>query len=102
MCIGIPAQVVSPQGEMAWCADREGLKLVDLSLVGPQPQGAWLLTFLGAAREVITQEAAHRIDAAIDALASVMRGDPSGVHAAFGDLIERTPQLPEHLRRKES
>jgi hydrogenase expression/formation protein HypC len=101
MCIAIPMQVVEPLGDTAWCVGRDGRKLVDLALVGPQPAGAWLLTFIGAAREVISAEAAANTDRALDALAAVLSGDSSGVDAAFADLIARSPELPEHLRPKE-
>lgn len=90
-------QVVEPLGHRAWCDGRDGRKLVDLALVGPQPEGAFLLTFLDAAREVIDADTAARIDRALDALASVLAGDASGVEAGFADLLGREPRLPEHL-----
>lgn len=102
MCIAIPMQVETPEGRSAWCVGREGRRLIDLSLVGPQPAGTWLLTFIGAAREVITPEMARTTDRALDALAAVLAGDSAGVDDAFADLISRSPELPEHLRPKES
>ncbi len=99
MCIGIPMQVMQAEGEGgAWCMGREGRQLIDMSLVGAQPGGTWILTFLGAAREVMTPESAAHTDAAIDALAAVLRGDHSSIETAFADLVDREPQLPEHLR----
>ena len=99
MCIGIPMQVMQAEGESAaWCMGRDGRQLIDLSLVGAQPAGTWILTFLGAAREVMTPESAARTDAAIDALAAALQGDTAGIDAAFADLVDREPQLPEHLR----
>lgn len=95
-------QVVAPHGEAAaWCDGREGRALVDMTLVGPQPPGTWLLTFVGAAREVMAPEAAARTLAALAALADVLAGDSSTVDAAFADLVSREPQLPDHLRRRE-
>ena len=103
MCVGLPVQVVEPRGEgAAWCEGRGGRVLVDLALVGPQPTGTWLLTFLGAAREVMTPEAAARTVAALDALDAVLSGDTSTIDRAFADLVSREPQLPEHLRPKET
>ncbi|MBL0141091.1 MAG: HypC/HybG/HupF family hydrogenase formation chaperone [Betaproteobacteria bacterium] len=102
MCIAIPMQVEIPLGDTAWCTGRDGRQIIDLALVGPQPAGAWLLTFLGAAREVITAEMAGNTDRALDALAAVLAGDATGIDDAFADLIGRTPELPEHLRPKES
>jgi hydrogenase expression/formation protein HypC len=103
MCLGIPMQVVEPQGEgAAWCVGRDGRALIDLALVGAQPPGTWLLTFAGAAREVMTAESAAKVDAALDALAAVLAGDGAAIDAAFADLLAREPQLPEHLRPKET
>lgn len=85
-----------------WCVGRQGRQLVDLALVGTQLPGTWLLTFAGAAREVMDAQAAARTDAALDALEAVLAGDASGVDAAFADLIDREPQLPAHLRRQET
>lgn len=100
MCVGIPMQVMEAAGEgAAWCMGREGRSRIDLALVGAQPPGTWLLTFMGAAREVMTPEAAGRTDAALDALAAVLAGNTSTLDDAFADLVSREPQLPEHLRK---
>ena len=102
MCIGVPMQVTQAAGPAAaWCVGRDGASLIDTALVGPQPPGTWLLTFLGAAREVMTTEAAARTNAALEALARALAGDVSGVEAAFADLVSRPPELPEHLRPTE-
>ena len=101
MCVGIPMQVMETAGEgAAWCMGRDGRALIDMALVGPQLPGTWLLTFIGAAREVMTPEAAARTDAALDALAAVLSGDTSTLDDAFADLVSREPQLPEHLRKR--
>lgn len=101
MCIGIPMQVTESNDHQAWCQGPEGRVLIDLALVGPQVPGAWLLTFMGAAREVLEPEAAVRITAALDGLLGALSGDVARIDAAFADLAGRTPQLPEHLRAKE-
>jgi hydrogenase expression/formation protein HypC len=91
-------QVSEPAGERsAWCTGREGRRLIDLALVGPQAAGTWLLTFAGAGREVLSHESAAAIDRALDALEAAIAGDASGVEAGFADLIAREPKLPEHL-----
>lgn len=102
MCVGIPMQVVSLEGNAAWCEGRDGRRRIDLSLVGEQAPGTWLLTFMGAAREVMTAEAAGHTDRALDALEEVLRGDASGIEDAFADLIGREPVLPPHLRKPET
>ena len=99
MCIGIPMQVMEPEGTGgAWCVGREGRQLIDMTLVGPQAPGTWILAFVGSAREVMTPESAARTDAAIGALAAALRGDTASIDHAFADLVNREPQLPEHLR----
>ena len=50
----------------------------------------------------MSEEAAQRTRAALDALAAVMAGDTSTLDEAFADIVSREPQLPEHLRRKET
>lgn len=100
MCVGIPVQVLETNGAWARCTGREGEAHVDLSIVGEQPAGTWLLAFAGAARQVLTEEAARAIDAALDALAAALAGDEAGIRAGFADLIERSPTLPDHLAAK--
>ncbi len=102
MCIGIPMQVVQGGEHHAWCEGRDGRALIDLALVGSQLPGTWLLTFTGAAREVLDAETAARITAALEGLVAALAGDTGRVDSAFADLVGRTPQLPEHLRAKET
>lgn len=97
MCIGLPLRVVEAQGNLAWCeADGHGERL-DMMLVGEQPVGTWVLGFLGAARQVLTDEEAAQARAGRQALAAVLRGD-ADVDQFFADLMNRAPELPAHLR----
>lgn len=96
MCIGIPMQIVTSNGLVAQARGRNGERRVDLMLVGEQMPGTWLLTFLDAAREVIPAETAQQINAALDGLEAAMSGGSFEQH--FADLINRTPELPPHLR----
>jgi hydrogenase expression/formation protein HypC len=100
MCLGIPVQVLECGAHFARCAGRDGEVRIDLSLVGEQPPGTWLLTFLGAAREVIPAERAAAIDAALAALAAAHDG-ATDFSAFFADL-DREPQLPDFLRMEAS
>jgi hydrogenase expression/formation protein HypC len=102
MCIGVPMQVVESGAHHAWCLGPDGLVSIELALVGAQPPGTWLLTFMGAAREVLDPVAAANITAALDGLAAALAGDTARIDRAFADLVDRTPQLPEHLRAKET
>lgn len=98
MCLGIPMQVVEAGEHRARCVGRSGEAVIDLALLGPQPAGTWLLTFLAAAREVIDAERAAAIDAALDALAAAGEG-ATDFDAFFADL-NREPQLPDFLRKE--
>jgi hydrogenase expression/formation protein HypC len=100
MCLGIPVQVLECGEHFARCAGRDGEVRIDLSLVGEQPPGTWLLTFLGAAREVIAAERAVTISAALAALAAAHDG-ATDFSAFFADL-DREPQLPAFLRMEPS
>ncbi|CAI8739935.1 hydrogenase expression/formation protein HypC [Methylocaldum szegediense] len=90
-------QVVRAESFQAWCKGAEGEAMVDMRLVGSQPEGTWVLVFLGTAREVLEPERAAQIEAALKGLRDAMSGsyDPA---AAFADLVDREPQLPEFLR----
>lgn len=97
MCIGMPMQVVEPDGSFAWCeADRQRERL-DMMLVGEQPAGTWVLAFHGAARQVLGEREAAQARAARRALAAVLDGD-AGIDDCFADLVDRVPELPAHLR----
>lgn len=98
MCLGIPMQVLEAGEFRARCGGRNGEAIIDLALVGPQPAGAWLLTFLDAAREVIDPERAAAIDAALDALDAAGQG-ATDFDVFFADL-NREPQLPDFLRKE--
>jgi len=75
MCVGIPAQVIEAGDFVARCRTRNGEERINMMLTGPQPEGTWLLTFLGSAREVISEEDALHIDKALDGLSAIMSGD---------------------------
>ena len=46
-----------------------------MMLIGPQPEGTWVLNFLGSAREVISEMDAININKALDGLEAIMRGE---------------------------
>jgi len=98
MCLGIPMQVIESGPYRARCQGPRGETLVDLALVGPQPVGTWLITFLDAAREVIDEARAHAINQALAALGAAESGI-TDLDAYFADLVEREPQLPDLLRK---
>lgn len=99
MCVGIPLQVLRSEESRALCRDRDGGEVwIDLLLVGAQPPGTWLMSFLGTAREVIDADTAQRTLAALAALDTLMAGGEADLDAAFADLVNREPQLPDFLK----
>lgn len=99
MCLGVPMQVVSG-GLTARCRDSHGREeWIDLLLVGEQPPGRWLLTYLGAAREVIDEARALQVSRALLAVEQLSAGIAPDMEAAFGDLLGREPQLPDFLKK---
>jgi hydrogenase expression/formation protein HypC len=99
MCIGLPMQVVSVEPGYALCQGMGEKRRVDTLLVGEQPVGSWLLVFLDSAREVLSELDARRIQQALQALQLATQGSSDVTHL-FQDLIDREPQLPEHLQPK--
>lgn len=95
MCVGIPMQILSVDGIAARATDGDSEALIDLTLTGPLAPGTWVLTHLGAAREVLEAGEAVKIAAAVRALKSIMAG--GGMGDAFADLEARAPALPSHL-----
>ena len=95
MCVGTPMRITEVDGLLARTTDGSVTETLDLALIGPQAPGTWVLAFLGTAREVLTEDEARKITAALAGLKSVMAG--GGVGDAFADLEARGPQLPPHL-----
>jgi hydrogenase expression/formation protein HypC len=98
MCIGIPMRVMQTGEGYAWCEGRGERQRLDTLLVGPQPQGAWVLAFQGSALRIMSAEDAAQTNAALDALEAALLGEQE-FGGFFADLVGREPQLPEHLRK---
>lgn len=97
MCVAIPCQIIESSGFTAIGQARDGRRHIDMTLVGEQPVGTWVLCFLDAAREVVSAERASQIADALEALDRVANGGTS-FDDLFADLIGREPQLPAHLQ----
>lgn len=74
MCVGIPMQVVEAGECMALCRGRVGEEPINMLLIGSQPVGTWVLSFLGWAREVLSEQDAEHINRALDGLGEIMAG----------------------------
>ena len=99
MCIGRPMRIVEMHEFFSLCVGPgDTQEAVDMSLVGPQPPGTWVLVFLGHARGLLEPEEARRIQDALAALDAVMRGETPDIDRLFADLVDREPQRPDHLR----
>lgn len=79
MCIGIPMRVVEGGTVTALCEGRGARLHVNMMMVGDCPPGSWVLSFLGVARDRLTDAEAREINRTLDELESVLRGD----HAMF-------------------
>lgn len=97
MCIGLPMRVVECLPGRAVCEYRGERRSIDMSLVGEQAPGTWVIVFIDAAREVVDAEHAALVGQALEALGLAMHGDGSIDHL-FPDLAGREPELPPHLR----
>ena len=97
MCVGIPMILVSSDGLHGRGRQHDGTEQdVDLSLVGAQEAGTWMLVHIDTARSIIDAETADQVANALSALTLAMRGE--SIDHLFADLIGREPQLPEFLR----
>ncbi len=89
MCIGVPVKIIVPGEFISRCEGRNGVEDINMMLTGPQPEGAWVLNFLGSAREVLTEDEAMKIDRALDGLAALMEGAGKvNIDDYFPDLVK--------------
>lgn len=101
MCVALPMEVLSVNAFQACCRQADGgERLVDVSMLEPVKAGDWVLVFRDEAIRAVSAEEAREVENALRATALVMEGDESeaNIRAGFGDLIDREPPLPEHLR----
>jgi len=96
MCLGVPMTVIEGDDVTALCARGDERRRVSVLLLGKQEVGAKVLVHIDSAVRVLDDEEAALIDKALVGLEAAMRGED--FESAFADLIDREPQLPEHLR----
>ena len=58
------------------------------------------MTFLDARRQVIYEQRAGIVNAALDGLQALSEGGEVNLDRFFGDLVSREPKLPEFLRKE--
>lgn len=97
MCLGLPMTVVETDDFSALCDRRGETRRISTLLVGRQEVGAHLLVHLDNAVRQLDPAEAEAIDRALDGLAAASEG--GAFEHLFADLIDREPELPEHLRK---
>jgi len=90
-------RVVEIADGVATCEGRGRRDRINTLLVGEVPPGAWILAFQGSAVREITEAEARETDRALDALEAALAG-ATDLDAHFADLVDREPQLPDHLK----
>ncbi len=96
MCLGVPMRIVEGDEISALCQRGEETRRVSMLLIGAQPPGTQVLIHIDSAIRVLDAKEAQQIEDALRGLAAAMRGED--FESMFADLIDREPQLPEHLR----
>jgi hydrogenase expression/formation protein HypC len=96
MCVGVPMRIVEGDEVSALCARGDAARRVSMLLVGAQEPGTRVLVHIDTAIRVLDAREAQLIDDALRGLEAALRGE--SFEALFADLIDREPQLPEHLR----
>ncbi len=88
MCIGVPMQVLESNGATALCEGRGQRRYLNMLMVGDCPPGSWVLSSLGCARGLLTEDDAARINCALDGLQAALQGD-AGIERHFADMTSR-------------
>ncbi|MBI5321885.1 HypC/HybG/HupF family hydrogenase formation chaperone [Bradyrhizobium sp.] len=96
MCLGLPMTIVETDDMSALCEFRGEQRRVSVLLLSSPPVGARVLVFIDTAVRLLDDEEADRIAEAIEGLGAALNGEDCD--RFFADLIDREPQLPEHLR----
>ena len=97
MCIGLPMTVLEGDDIWALCERRGNTQKISMLLIGQQSPGTKVLVHLDSGVRVLEEDEAKLIDDALDGLAAAVEG--RDFDHLFADLINREPQLPEHLRK---
>ena len=90
-------RIVSAEPGVAVCEGRGRRERINMLLQGDHPVGTWILAYQGSAVRTMTADEAAHTGTALDALEAALAGE-TDVAAYFADLVDREPQLPEHLR----
>ncbi|MBQ8829036.1 MAG: HypC/HybG/HupF family hydrogenase formation chaperone [Burkholderiaceae bacterium] len=98
MCIGIPMKVTQILNESsAFCESKDQKGLLNTLLIGSVSVGDWVLAWNGYATQKLTEERAHSVTNALEALTDANEGRLPDIESSFADIIENTGKLPKHL-----
>jgi hydrogenase expression/formation protein HypC len=96
MCLGLPMTIVETDGISALCEFRGEQRRVSMLLLSNPPVGSRVLVYIDTAIRLLDEEEARLIADAIEGLGAALNGE--NCDRFFADLVDREPQLPEHLR----
>lgn len=96
MCVGVPMRIVEGDEVSALCVRADDSRRISMLLIGAQEPGTQVLVHIDTAIRVLDAQEAQLIDDALRGLDAALRGE--SFDRMFADLIDREPQLPEHLR----
>ena len=99
MCLGIPMVVVEGDDMQALVERRDERRRVSMLLVGEQAVGTIVLVHIDSAVRVLDEAEAKLIDNGLDGVAAALAGKP--FEHLFADLVDREPQLPDFLIKRD-
>lgn len=100
MCIGLPMRVIETDGVSALVEGLGARRRVSLLLVGEQAVGTPVLVHIDTAVRVLSEDEVPLLEGALAAVEAAARGD--AWEHLMPDLLERTPELPLHLRTQDA
>jgi hydrogenase assembly chaperone HypC/HupF len=76
---------VLEHGEVtALCEGRGERKRINMLMVGDCPPGSWVMTFLGAAHDVLSEQDADEINRTLDEVEALLRGEAGRYSSGSG------------------
>lgn len=101
MCLGIPMRVLFSHPFLSKCEGRGETRLLQMTLVGAQKPGTWVMAFLDQARQVLSEDEAREINLALDALEAAFAGE-TDFERFFPDLPSRQSRSIDSITSREN
>ncbi|KRR02259.1 hydrogenase [Bradyrhizobium jicamae] len=96
MCLGLPMTIVETDSVSALCEYCGERRRVSVLLLSEPSVGAKVLVYIDTAIRLLDDDEARLIADALEGLGAALNGQD--YDRFFVDLVNREPQLPEHLR----